>query len=462
MPERVAQAIKSIAGAVVLAVVSVAGSVQGEPMAGGASPVRFSVVQWNIGHFAMGKDYNTTITSDASAKRSAEYRAMIDRMKPDFLGISEYDPVFDKVGRSTVSELFSAFPTKVIGPKNAYQSNAIFTRFKCVRHEVVNYTKRNQNTYFIDSVFMFGTNEVHFVQSHLDWYTPEGGECFALPQMRQLVERFKNTPCVIISADFNVYKIGDFSAFANAGYTIANSGQYALLDNIVVKGFNVKELSAYDREHNLSDHTIIGCVLEMPALEVGWVEEKSATTELTGRWSEPLSYDGETMKAALCDNVFEPYTVSGGNVVTFDVTASFLAFPEKQEMPTTELQGSLCMGTNGCFQVWTRLGSGSGGQAENGWVDVVAAGVTPAIGVDYTFCFKFDYRFGVYSVAVMDGGDLKQLVAAAGDPLATGTSRFPMTANGSSISSIGFFGDGILTSILGDYGKKDWFQVIVR
>ena len=117
MPERVTQAIKSIAGAVVLAVVPVAGSVQGEPMAGGASPVRFSVVQWNIGHFAMGKDYNTTITANDSAKRSAEYRAMIDRMKPDFLGISEYDPVFDKVGRSTVSELFSAFPTKVIGPK---------------------------------------------------------------------------------------------------------------------------------------------------------------------------------------------------------------------------------------------------------------------------------------------------------------------------------------------------------
>ena len=452
MPERVTQAIKSIAGAVVLAVVPVAGSVQGEPMAGGASPVRFSVVQWNIGHFAMGKDYNTTITANDSAKRSAEYRAMIDRMKPDFLGISEYDPVFDKVGRSTVSELFSAFPTKVIGPKNAYQSNAIFTRFKCVRHEVVNYTKRKQNTYFIDSVFMFGTNEVHFVQSHLDWYTPEGGECFALPQMRQLVERFKNTPYVIISADFNVWKIGDFSAFANAGYTIANRGQYALLDNVVVKGFNVKELSAYDREHNLSDHTIIGCVLEMPALEVGWVEEKSATTELTGRWSEPLSYDGETMKAAVFDNVFTPFSESGGNVTTFDVTVAFDLVPEEQETPPAGLQGSLWLGTNGCFQVWTLVG----------WVDVAADGVTPTIGVDYTFRFKFDYRFGVYSVAVMDGGDLKQLVAAAGAPLATGTSRFPMTANGSSISSVGFFGDGILTSILGDYSKKDWFQVIVR
>jgi hypothetical protein len=452
MPERVAQAIKSIAGAVVLAVVPVAGSVQGEPMAGGASPVRFSVVQWNIGHFAMGKDYNTTITANDSAKRSAEYRAMIDRMKPDFLGISEYDPVFDKVGRSTVSELFSAFPTKVIGPKNAYQSNAIFTRFKCVRHEVVNYTKRKQNTYFIDSVFMFGTNEVHFVQSHLDWYTPEGGECFALPQMRQLVERFKNTPYVIISADFNVWKIGDFSAFANAGYTIANRGQYALLDNVVVKGFNVKELSAYDREHNLSDHTIIGCVLEMPALKVGWVEEKFATAELTGRWSEPLSYDGKTMTAEVLENVFTPFSESGGNVTTFDVTVAFDLVPEEQETPSAGQQGSLWLGTNGCFQVWS-LG---------GWVDVAADGVTPAIGVDYTFRFKFDYRYGVYSVAVSDGGVMKPLVAASGTPLPAGTARFPLAGRKSGISSVTFAGGGVLTSLIGEYGTKAWFNVIVR
>ena len=75
MPERVAQAIKSIAGAVVLAVVPVAGSVQGEPMAGGASPVRFSVGQWNSGHFAMGKDDHTAITSLTANKGALNHEA---------------------------------------------------------------------------------------------------------------------------------------------------------------------------------------------------------------------------------------------------------------------------------------------------------------------------------------------------------------------------------------------------
>ena len=54
-----------------------------------------------------------------------------------------------------------------------------------------------------------------------------------------------------------------FAAFAEAGYTVANDGRYAVLDNVVVKGFDVKELFAADNERRLSDHRIVGCVLEM-------------------------------------------------------------------------------------------------------------------------------------------------------------------------------------------------------
>ena len=83
-----------------------------------------------------------------------------------------------------------------------------------------------------------------------------------------------------------------------------------------------------DLEHNLSDHTIVGCVLEMPALEMSWVEETSATTELTGTWSAPLSYNGNTTKAELFgDKMFTPFSPSGGNVATFDVTVAFDAVP---------------------------------------------------------------------------------------------------------------------------------------
>ena len=426
------------------------------------SAFRFRVVTWNIGHFAMGNACNTAISASDSAARKAQYKAMIASLKADFLGISEYEPVFDKAGRKTETELFSGFPTRVIGPKNSYQSNAIFTRFQCAGHSVVNYTKRKQNTYFIDSVFMFGTNEVHFVQTHLDWYTPEGGELYALPQMRELVKRFQNTPYVIISADFNAWQYKYFADLINAGYVIANTGQYALLDNIAVKGFDVKTVFAADQGHNLSDHTIVGCDLEMklPVEDMGWVDESAITTAFTGTWSRPLPYDKAIGKATVFDNVFTPFSESGGNVVTFDVTTSFLVLPHEEEVPEASLQGSLWIGTNGCFQVWTRR-KGESGLFENGWVDVAADGVTPATGIDYTFRFRFDYRYGVYSVAVLDSGVMKPLVAAAGTGV-NETARFPMSMKASSISSVGFPGEGRLTSILGDYAQKDYFQVMVR
>ena len=233
-------------------------------------PVAFSVVQWNIGHFAHGGDKRTAIAAEESAARSAEYRAMIEKLSPDFLGVSEFDPVFDKAGRLATNEVFASFPTRIVGPKKHYQCNALFTRFPCVRHVRVDFAERRQKTYFIDAVFLFGTNEVHFVQTHLDWARlpdedrrPPEDRRFAQRQIKQLVAHFKDVPYVIISADFNVSRRWHFKEFDKAGYTVANTGQYGLLDNVVAKGFAVKDLFSADDERRLSDHRIVGCVLEM-------------------------------------------------------------------------------------------------------------------------------------------------------------------------------------------------------
>ena len=238
----------------------------------------FRYVHWNIGHFALGLAPRTAIEATDSSARAAAYRAQIERLHPDFLGLSEFEPEFDKSGRLATNEVFAAFPTKLVGPKNNYQCNALFTRFPCVRHEVVNYEVRRQRTYFIDSVFMFGTNEVHVVQSHLDWYRGEDGKTpYARGQMHQLIERFKDASYVIIAADFNVWKVADYAPFVEAGYTVANGGADGhlntfgnnlrkterVLDNIVVKGFDVQGIFVADNDRRLSDHKIFGCNLVM-------------------------------------------------------------------------------------------------------------------------------------------------------------------------------------------------------
>jgi hypothetical protein len=228
--------------------------------------VTIRVVQWNIGHFAMGRSSRTAIAPEESAAKSAEYRAEIARLKPDFLGVSEFDPVFDMAGRLSTNEVFASFPVQILGPKNNYQCNALFTRFPVLRHQVVDYKSRAQKTYFLDCVFMLGTNEVHFVQSHLDWKDlPDRPRHYAQQQVRQLIEHFKDKPRVIISADYNIRDFAMFAPFAAAGYDVANKGRYAVLDNIVVKGFEVKSLFDGDGEspRRLSDHRIVGCDLKL-------------------------------------------------------------------------------------------------------------------------------------------------------------------------------------------------------
>jgi hypothetical protein len=221
----------------------------------------------------------------------------------------------------------------------------------------------------------------------------------------------------------------------------------------------------------------------------GWVDEDALVTGTTGAWSKAVDYcmgDGRAPIAG--ERTFTPGEPSGGNVTTLDVTMAFGSIPKEENVPAEGAQGVVWIGTNGSFQVWTlgnvanverlpisntnfqsvnargftaRLKTGNTGNIPM-WVDVAAAGVTPTVGVDYTFRLKFDYRYGVYSVAVSDGGVMKPLVASSGTSLPAGTARFPLAARKSSVSAVRFAGDGVLTSIFGEYDKKDWFNVIVR
>lgn len=238
------------------------------------------VAHWNIGHFAMGKANSPTVSAEASPARAAEYRAMVASLDVDILGISEYDPVFDLAGTPTTNALFSAYPSQEEGPKREYQCNAVFMRFPVVRREIVDYRNRYQKTYFLDTVFLIGTNEVHFVQTHLDWNSNEKATDARPRQIRQLIDHFRDEPYVVLSGDWNVYGAGEYYPFLMAGYSLANCGEAGCLhtcagfnkrmpcvqrclDNIVAKGFRVRDVYLADKDYLLSDHRIIGCTLEM-------------------------------------------------------------------------------------------------------------------------------------------------------------------------------------------------------
>ena len=201
-----------------------------------------------------------------------------------------------------------------------------------------------------------------------------------------------------------------------------------------------------------SDHNpVIAEVYLRPAVStLGWVDESFLTTGRTGTWSPAVAWNGDTWTADLGgEYAFEPVTPSGGNVVTMTAEMTFDCVPMEATQPKEGAQGGLCLGTNGCFQVWTRLRQGSGGQA--GWVDVEADGVTPQVGVEYTLRFTFDYRYGTYSAEVQNGGGEWVRFVERGNPA---RKSFPLASPGSRISRVRFDGGGAFRSLFGEWAQK--------
>ncbi|MBQ9430623.1 MAG: SGNH/GDSL hydrolase family protein [Kiritimatiellae bacterium] len=229
--------------------------------------------------------------------------------------------------------------------------------------------------------------------------------------------------------------------------------------------------------------------------DLAWVDESADTVSLTGTWAPGIAYDTVTRKADLYGGrAFTPDAPSGGTPVTLEVAATFDVIPEEEEVPKAGAQGAVWIGTNGCFQAWTlgnvanvemspmsntnfqsayakrmaaELEAGNNGTGNNGntgnipmWVDVVAEGVAPQIGVDYTFRFTFDYKKGTYGVEVKTGlTGFTRLRAKENplDPVNSVQESFPLATAGSAVSEILFSGSGFLTSIVGEYVVVDGF-----
>ena len=205
-----------------------------------------------------------------------------------------------------------------------------------------------------------------------------------------------------------------------------------------------------------SDHNpVIAEVYRRPAAtDLDWVDERFLSTGLTGTWTPAVTWNGGTWQADLgVENVFVPRTPSGGNRVVMDVTVAFDAVPEAEAMPGVTAQTAIWLGTNGCFQVWTRLRQGSGGQA--GWVDVEAEGVMPEVGVEYTFRVSLDYRTGTYSVEVRTGstGFARLKEKNPVNPV-NPVQNFPIAVQASCVSRVKFIGSGAFRSLVGEWAQK--------
>ena len=405
--------------------------------------------------------YNINYAYDAATQTIIEDRIAdrIIRENPDFCCLNE---IRDTVGHPEATVL-----AKLTGMHKTFygegsQGNCVLSKEEPVSWKWTALSHAGYERFLVvaefDNVVVAAT---HLEQAGTETISAHDARMASIPEIRESLAQYAESgKPIFLCGDWNARPGSDEIALMKEFMTIIsptngvrtyhgrNATGGSIIDYIAVDTAHADDIytaSAYVIDDiAASDHNPVFAeiYLRPAASTLGWVDESFLSTGRTGTWTPSLSWNSDSWKAELGgENAFTPNTRSGGTPVTVDVKVSFDVIPLEQDTPNAGAQGAIWLGTNGCFQVWT----------SGGWVDVVADGVTPTTDVDYTFRFVFDYAAQTYSVAVQCGAEWKPFAATGGG---LGTSRpttVPLATSASAVSGVRFTGDGVFTSLLGEY-----------
>ena len=256
-------------------------------------PPKFRVAFWNVGHFALGANYDTAITQADYEQMKKKWREAVNGIDADIFCTAEYNTNFvNAEGTSPAVTARDAvwneniFRYAEIGTKpsaTSYIQNAMFANVAFSNKSQVVFPNTTQSgRYYLVSDIVIGGRNVKLVVTHLDFdqgSTPEEQEQShqnRISQINKLISDFDGYPYVIIAADCNVKPAdeSDYELFTQAGYKMANcdyiriktypSGetQQGALDNIICKGFTLAGISVLN-DATLSDHLAIYADLTM-------------------------------------------------------------------------------------------------------------------------------------------------------------------------------------------------------
>ena len=231
--------------------------------------VRIRVAQWNIGKLNLGKPGKTSITKDIRETKVADYSSFIDDVQADIFFFNEFAPFFslkDSINEDkedlTRNAILSKYKECHYGPRYGANCNCIATNLsKLDSIKVVDYTKKDQHRYYLSSDIVVRGIKIKVVSTHLDIKDER------INQVKELLEAFANDKYVIICGDFNIKAVSEYHVFKKNGYNVANQGfagniktyrtsnSGACLDNIITKGLDIVNVTAYKTA--LSDHYAI-------------------------------------------------------------------------------------------------------------------------------------------------------------------------------------------------------------
>ena len=402
-------------------------------------------------------DENNTIVPDRTAAR-------IIAENPDFCCVNEV--------RDTEAHPEATVLAKVTGMHKTFGGNLILSKEEPLRSETV-LLKMSKSGYGDRYCLICEFTNFCVAVTHLDT-TASGGDgaevqasnAVAIATMRDAFAKY--TKPVFLCGDWNTRpnweNMDRFNEFLEI---LSPTNGVRTYHGHKATGGYILDYISVEKEHKddfyvrnsfvledlvTSDHNpvIAEVYRRPPSSELGWIDEAFLSTGRTGTWNEPLSWNSDSWKAEFGgENAFTPNTRSGGTPVTVDVKFSFDVIPLEQDTPNAGAQGAVWLGTNGCFQVWT----------SSGWVDVAADGVTPTTGVDYTFRFTFDYVAKTYGVEIQTGltGFTRLRERNPVNPVDP-VQNFPLATAGSAVSGVRFSGDGVFTSLTGEYVAVEGFS----
>lgn len=278
---------------------------------------KFSICSYNIGHFSLGKDYDTWVSDSHDdldydnytynrstgqgtppyanyAKQRERWRHMLNEYSPDVLMMCEYCATFAHNTGGDVAadtEIFGQYPYKRIGSlpsATSYMRTAVFSRIPLgVASETVYPHTVQAGRYYQQMDIELCGKTVTLVVTHLDFNQGNNGATYRAEQMQALISAFSSKDYVIICGDFNCTST-EYDVFTNAGFDMANHNGYlgniwtcpstgsetwgstivhdaqpnAAIDNIITKGFAISNIRVADRK-DLSDHMAIMCDLTL-------------------------------------------------------------------------------------------------------------------------------------------------------------------------------------------------------
>ena len=241
----------------------------------------FGFASWNIGHFALGKKWYSTIPESEAPKKIVEYKAFLDKADFKVIGVCEHECFVGTNSTFAVEKTILAdCDGKAVESSGIGRLNALYWKgAQCVKTGTVKFEDHSQHRYYRFTRLIIDGREVCFVMTHLDWnHIKPGHEQDRASQIAKLVEDFKDEPYVVIGGDFNTCVYGnkvwrdapeEYEPFRKSGFSAAHWGELKTwpakapvqsIDNIFAKGFKISDVRVH-ADPSLSDHALIRCTL---------------------------------------------------------------------------------------------------------------------------------------------------------------------------------------------------------